>query len=633
MKKIYTLSLLSILLGLSQNVSAYKVTVKWDNPGTVLVGLGSPRDPELLTISPEQTEYVYEGDSYTELCVFPAAGYVLTKVTQSDQPDKNNSIMPNATYCQQSYYGVADSWDGRVISVETDKITYDGELSIDVVNGADCLNAFLDSSRSEGTGTLKYSYGYQSTLSLADGNNAVPFSSEYMKNLTIDLKSGTPVKSIYSVTRNGESQAPIGTSYYMTDILPTDKIEVRVYENEAPKTEEVTFTLSYPEEIAGCIRNLFDRTNSKFLGMDADYNFSMPADHSFTVTKGSEIQVNFNEGYTLTGFTLNGEDVTELYSSFSNRIILTVNENAVLAIVGEETKYADVEFTAYVLNADGVRLGLETYQSLPNPIKDVTGQQGEKITENIDIPSYSFNDKDAGSGEDGTSSTGNAKVVPATVMTPENTLKFTVKVSERSPLIYISPVVGYYIQSVWDSSFSNPLTYIDGSEESQRVFYVVAQKLDRDSQFKVEVDGSNPVEFSPCEYFQRNWDNPSISFAIGEGEKTYDYNVEYDNPFTLHPMVQYAGFDVTLNGRQAGITKTELGTYIIDFTQAYVTDRYPIPTLKVKAGGASGVDEVEAAEADEKALVYNLQGISLGSDWDSLPAGLYIRNGKKIVKK
>ena len=46
----------------------------------------------------------------------------------------------------------------------------------------------------------------------------------------------------------------------------------------------------------------------------------------------------------------------------------------------------------------------------------------------------------------------------------------------------------------------------------------------------------------------------------------------------------------------------------------------------------SGVEKVEAAEADN-APIHNMQGICLGTDWDALPAGLYIRSGKKILKK
>ncbi len=51
-------------------------------------------------------------------------------------------------------------------------------------------------------------------------------------------------------------------------------------------------------------------------------------------------------------------------------------------------------------------------------------------------------------------------------------------------------------------------------------------------------------------------------------------------------------------------------------------------------GGSSAVEELPAEEVEAgDGEIYNLQGMSLGKDLDKLPAGLYIRNGKKILKK
>lgn len=627
MKTFSCLLFSALALGFSQNLSAYEVTVEWDTPGSVLIGTGSASAPNLVTLSPEQTNYVYKGDAYTELRIYPAEGYALNSVSLSDNPDARNSIMRNEVYRQQSYYGIGESWDGRIINVETSKVNYDGELSINVVNGADCLEAFLDMTRTDGSGILRYSYGYLQALTLTDSDNKIPFASEYMKNLNIILKKGAMAKSIYKLTRNGEPQTPSGNEYTLLDITPADIIEVQVYDGEVPVREDVTLTIDYPAALDGCVLNLFDKTSSQFLGMDDSYNFTMPADKSFTVLKGSEIQVNFNADYTFTNFKLGSKDVTNDYSELNKRIRFVVDEDVTLSISGEAIKYNDIEFTAYVYNPDGVRLTLENYQGISNPIKDVTDQAGEAITGRIEIPSYTVGDND-------NSSSGNSKTVPSVTMTPENTLKFTVKVSERRPLIYVSPVVGYYIQSLWDYTLEAPIGYIDGSElaEGDRVFYVVAQKLERNDQFIVDMSGNNEVSFRPTEFFQRNWDNPSISFAIGDGERTYNYNEEYDNPFVLAPKVSYAGFNVTLNGRSTGITKTESGTYVIDFTKAYATNKYPIPTLKVTAG-SSVVEDIEASEGTSDDEVYNLQGIRLNADWQSLPSGLYIRGGKKCIKK
>ncbi|MBD5358047.1 MAG: hypothetical protein HDR88_13750 [Bacteroides sp.] len=46
----------------------------------------------------------------------------------------------------------------------------------------------------------------------------------------------------------------------------------------------------------------------------------------------------------------------------------------------------------------------------------------------------------------------------------------------------------------------------------------------------------------------------------------------------------------------------------------------------------SGIDSVEADDISSMPI-YNLQGVYLGYDWEALPAGIYIRAGKKLVKK
>lgn len=42
---------------------------------------------------------------------------------------------------------------------------------------------------------------------------------------------------------------------------------------------------------------------------------------------------------------------------------------------------------------------------------------------------------------------------------------------------------------------------------------------------------------------------------------------------------------------------------------------------------------VISSQAEPQTKIFNLQGICVGTDWDSLPAGLYIRNGKRTLKR
>lgn len=55
------------------------------------------------------------------------------------------------------------------------------------------------------------------------------------------------------------------------------------------------------------------------------------------------------------------------------------------------------------------------------------------------------------------------------------------------------------------------------------------------------------------------------------------------------------------------------------------------PSVVFRSAESSGINEIENGD-DSAYPIYNLQGICLGTDWEALPHGLYIRNGKKILK-
>ncbi len=47
----------------------------------------------------------------------------------------------------------------------------------------------------------------------------------------------------------------------------------------------------------------------------------------------------------------------------------------------------------------------------------------------------------------------------------------------------------------------------------------------------------------------------------------------------------------------------------------------------------TGIDTIEATETPARTGIYNLLGMKLPGDWESLPPGIYIVNGKKMVKQ
>ena len=50
-------------------------------------------------------------------------------------------------------------------------------------------------------------------------------------------------------------------------------------------------------------------------------------------------------------------------------------------------------------------------------------------------------------------------------------------------------------------------------------------------------------------------------------------------------------------------------------------------------GGATGINHIKTTDRDGTVRYYDLQGRYIGTSLNSLPAGVYIGGGKKIMKK
>ena len=56
--------------------------------------------------------------------------------------------------------------------------------------------------------------------------------------------------------------------------------------------------------------------------------------------------------------------------------------------------------------------------------------------------------------------------------------------------------------------------------------------------------------------------------------------------------------------------------------------------MKLNLGGIeTAVEEVIGETTDRRQPIYTLQGICVGTDWTSLPSGIYIVNGQKRMKR
>ncbi len=425
MKKYYLLSILAVILGFSLSSAAQnKVNFVWDNPDAVRIFEGS-MESEALPISAGATSYelTYSPGSFF---ICPGEGYVITKLSVEGSP-QNQSVGKNYTYGQQTSIYLGSSHNGKTITIETKKLEDDGVLNLNVINGAEYVTATLQGSWKDAD---NINYEYARTIDLSDGTQEIKYPTAYIKEMTISLRKGL-LDEIHSVKKNGETVA--GNSYmytydvYMKDIKSGDNIEVQVYEGDAPKAEKCIVTLDLAPGLEDCIMNIRDWKINEFV---------QPVDGKVEVLRGTDLQLNFNEGYTFTKFTVGDEDVTSTYNESAQKLRFNVTEDVTVKIEGTAIVYGDVEFTVYVMNPEGVLLTKEVYGSLANALDP---EEGTPITSEITLPENSFTDK-----------VGNITTYKGAVMTPENTRMFKIKVSERRPLAYLRPAIG--LESVADQS-------------------------------------------------------------------------------------------------------------------------------------------------------------------------------------
>ncbi len=99
-----------------------------------------------------------------------------------------------------------------------------------------------------------------------------------------------------------------------------------------------------------------------------------------------------------------------------------------------------------------------------------------------------------------------------------------------------------------------------------------------------------------------------------------------DTPDTLLPCDDDNGINYTWNGQKQSVT-------FVSATWSTAT-RLKKMTVTVKDKAGSAVEDIHAENTTAPTTVYNLQGVKLGSAevLSTLPSGIYIVGGKKIVK-
>lgn len=145
-------------------------------------------------------------------------------------------------------------------------------------------------------------------------------------------------------------------------------------------------------------------------------------------------------------------------------------------------------------------------------------------------------------------------------------------------------------------------------------------------QFSIPEAGEYIITLSVGGYGEPTRFDPQIQWVIADGDN--------ETPLTdvLKPALPNNDTDYEKITSVVTLPAGHLQLRLKDKAQ-YQTSGIHISSLRVD--DAAGVDEVSEGQFRDNSDIYNLQGIRVGSglsDWEKLPRGLYIKDGKLIKK-
>ena len=616
MRKFYSIIVMALLTLVSMSANAINITVNVDNPSRVSISVnyGAP------------LENIVAGDNaitvneYESVQIKAKDNAFLTKVVRSmEGAEDTEESVSNMTECNiyVSSYNAGATW--TVTSVNADD-SRDGSCTVTV---DDPSNVQMQRS-----GTYTF-------VDLTAGDNTVKFSTANELPLTIGPKNyGT---ALYQVKVNGEVVTPEGTQWR---ISPANGDKVEVFANFPDVDVPVHFTYAQ-EEAKGFITNVtVDGTAV------SNYN-----DADFTVKAGSKVEISGNTSdYNLVSFKVNG-NTQYFYSSYN----FIATEETTIEV--DAKQYGTVKATLDIDNPDNIIV----YKGYSYNNDIITGLVAGENEIELSETNAQIQIK-AVSGCYITSVT-----VDEMSISKDYSDAYNVTVTEGMKIVVKSGSI---------ERNSKAVVYMDSKEAAAQYFSF--QRSDRSS---IDIatgyneisfyDGDNPFGLSwyGAEYANVYKNNEAIK-PMYEGSTTYELNLTDGDIIKVFLASNPEAFDVELVAGE-GVDASKVAVVMDRITNVteWVGKHNVLPgtefiikpleeenSIMVKAGDvdvaanedgafvvtvneattvtvcdpvAAGINEINKDNA-VGSDVYNLQGVRM--DNRQLPAGIYIVNGKKVVR-
>lgn len=613
MKKNYFVLIILFVIIASLKANAFNITVNVDDASRVSLYLGSSK--QTLTDGDNVLD-VKTGD---RLYFSANTGYVLKSVMNGTTAETISSL----TSCMI----------GLDEATHTDAKWIVTTCPLDDVRTASCKVTVDDASKV----TLGFS-GTYTTYALKDGENDVKFVPEVESTFAISAKDNSV--SLYSVKKNSEPVSPqYGT--YRIDVVNGDKIEIQA--NYPDEDYSVKFNLS--EKAEGFI------TKVQVNGVEVK-NFM---DDNFTVKAGSQVSITGNTNdYSLESFKVNGSDV-DFYGSYSFMVTGPTNVDIVAHKYGNISAVLDIDDASHVTVYKG-------YSYYGNSVEVKTGKNTIEVPESTPVIAIKANDGyTLVSVSDGTTDfverDGNSEVNVKVTDAMNITVKTAELVRDKNAVVYVEDAsVPSYMRfmrkdytTIDLATGYNHIPFYDGDLPFSSSFYgtstlnvykndeLVEPQYTGATSYTLNVEDNDVVKF----FFTKT---PAIAKAIvtveGDAKELTAVKdqikevADFTNPISCLEDTELS-FSVsdksivksfTMNG--TAVTPQEDGTYKVIITAD--------SDIKVELGVASGIKSVTGSE-NKANNVYTTDGVlviknATRSQIDGLAKGIYIINGKKIIR-
>ncbi len=683
--RLYTLALL-VLSALSMTAKAddFAFTINWDSPGAVKISKGTGSSPA-FDIPADATTWTGT-ESLDTYYIKPAEGYIITavheKLIRDGKPVETDlRINGNERYGQFVSKFIGSAHKDAVYTVTTKKLAPAGEITLDVQNGPDKVSAWFKNARNGADGEFLSTFRKPEILK-GEHKVAVTENENY---LNIYPNGNT---AIYSVKLNGEAQK-VSYGGFEIPVKDGDKIEIRVFENDPAQCR---LSLKFTDGV-NCLESIYNRATGKFIyasDIDAakgDFSFEegdnlrLIYNEDYDVTGISIDGVAQEFEPDATGFNLIVEKDTEIeitaVAKVYEDIPYTVYIKNPEGIVIRKGPFAEDEVIPL-----GEGQELEEDIILTTSGGQFTLKKGETKKYTFMVPGKSKKffwdaangywvknswlisslDETCEPPSPGVDANGTSLYLEAVEITNDNKLVIFFDGAEKEAKILCknTAIAGYlpfenlpedlyvpvgYTMSSYDPEYHQAVTIGKVGLPHNKFFQVF---LDN-TEIKSGDDGVFGFTFtqnpSILKIFSRDarmigdkWEvtdevkKPVITFETEEGcsaDVTYDMLFKHTD---LSKPLNVIG-KTLISIRPAAGTHVIVAGGEIEPNSEGVCEYWAGDNKKetVKLSKTSGVDEIGIAGKSET-VIHNLQGIEVKGSLEQLPAGIYIVNGKKVIK-